>query len=206
MCCNIGTLLMFLNLFLNNRATEKQNLFFFSAGISEEFITPMFNFYKSIGELHMVLEEQALLTTITILTPGKILPSLLSSSQSSLKSLDSSLPPRSALREGPQCCREDSREHTWRAEEGVCAAPSAGPPVFRSPTGSSDGAEDTQPLPRRDAHILAGERSQIYSSALWDLGRAVTPRTWGNTEELQDKHLNILANVILNIYIWWSGI
>lgn len=46
---------------------------FFSAGISEEFITPMFNFYKSIGELHMMQEEQALLTTITILTPGKML-------------------------------------------------------------------------------------------------------------------------------------
>lgn len=45
----------------------------FFAGISEEFIKPMFNFYKSIGELHMALEEQALLTTITILTPGKSL-------------------------------------------------------------------------------------------------------------------------------------
>lgn len=33
-------------------------------------MTPMFNFYKSIGELHMVQEEQALLTAITILTPG----------------------------------------------------------------------------------------------------------------------------------------
>lgn len=32
----------------------------------------MFNFYKSIGELHMTQEEQALLTTITILTPGKL--------------------------------------------------------------------------------------------------------------------------------------
>lgn len=31
----------------------------------------MFNFYKSIGELHMVQEEQALLTTVTILTPGE---------------------------------------------------------------------------------------------------------------------------------------
>ncbi|XP_075870855.1 bile acid receptor isoform X2 [Nelusetta ayraudi] len=41
------------------------------SGISDEFITPMFNFYKSIGELHMVLEEQALLTTITILTPDR---------------------------------------------------------------------------------------------------------------------------------------
>ncbi|XP_068170331.1 bile acid receptor [Antennarius striatus] len=41
------------------------------SGISEEFITPMFNFYKSIGELHMVREEQALLTTITILTPDR---------------------------------------------------------------------------------------------------------------------------------------
>lgn len=35
----------------------------------------MFNFYKSIGELHMVQEEQALLTTVTILTPGEPVPS-----------------------------------------------------------------------------------------------------------------------------------
>uniref|UniRef100_A0A3B3YWP7 Nuclear receptor subfamily 1, group H, member 4 n=1 Tax=Poecilia mexicana TaxID=48701 RepID=A0A3B3YWP7_9TELE len=41
------------------------------SGISEEFITPLFNFYKSVGELHMVLEEQALLTAITILTPDR---------------------------------------------------------------------------------------------------------------------------------------
>uniref|UniRef100_UPI0037E78938 bile acid receptor isoform X2 n=1 Tax=Semicossyphus pulcher TaxID=241346 RepID=UPI0037E78938 len=41
------------------------------SGISEEFITPMFNFYKSIGELHMAQEEQALLTTVTILTPDR---------------------------------------------------------------------------------------------------------------------------------------
>ncbi|XP_044212741.1 bile acid receptor isoform X3 [Thunnus albacares] len=43
----------------------------FSAGISDEFITPLFNFYKSIGELHMAQEEQALLTAITILTPDR---------------------------------------------------------------------------------------------------------------------------------------
>ncbi|KAF3854654.1 hypothetical protein F7725_022709 [Dissostichus mawsoni] len=41
------------------------------SGMSEEFMTPMFNFYKSIGELHMTQEEQALLTTITILTPDR---------------------------------------------------------------------------------------------------------------------------------------
>lgn len=41
------------------------------SGISEDFITPMFNFYKSIGELQMAEEEQALLTTITILTPDR---------------------------------------------------------------------------------------------------------------------------------------
>ncbi|XP_029952456.1 bile acid receptor isoform X1 [Salarias fasciatus] len=41
------------------------------SGISEEFITPMFNFYKSIIGLHMSLEEQALLTAITILTPDR---------------------------------------------------------------------------------------------------------------------------------------
>ncbi|XP_058500348.1 bile acid receptor isoform X3 [Solea solea] len=41
------------------------------SGISEEFMTPMFNFYKSIGELHMMQEEQALLTAIAILTPDR---------------------------------------------------------------------------------------------------------------------------------------
>lgn len=41
------------------------------SGISEEFIKPMFNFYKSIGQLHMAPEEQALLTAITILTPDR---------------------------------------------------------------------------------------------------------------------------------------
>ncbi|XP_041852598.1 bile acid receptor isoform X2 [Melanotaenia boesemani] len=41
------------------------------SGISEEFIKPLFNFYKSVGELHMVQEEQALLTAITILTPDR---------------------------------------------------------------------------------------------------------------------------------------
>ncbi|KAK0152314.1 Bile acid receptor [Merluccius polli] len=41
------------------------------SGISEEFITPMFNFYKSIGQLQMLQEEQALLTAITILTPER---------------------------------------------------------------------------------------------------------------------------------------
>ncbi|XP_062860268.1 bile acid receptor [Trichomycterus rosablanca] len=41
------------------------------SGISEEFITPMFNFYKSIGELLMMQEEHALLTAITILSPDR---------------------------------------------------------------------------------------------------------------------------------------
>ncbi|KAM9808358.1 bile acid receptor [Neosynchiropus ocellatus] len=42
------------------------------SGISKDFITPMFSFYKSICELHMVEEEQALLTAITILTPDRL--------------------------------------------------------------------------------------------------------------------------------------
>ncbi|KAG9273109.1 bile acid receptor isoform X2 [Astyanax mexicanus] len=41
------------------------------SGISEEYITPMFNFYKSIGELQMLQEEHALLTAITILSPDR---------------------------------------------------------------------------------------------------------------------------------------
>ncbi|XP_067855335.1 bile acid receptor isoform X6 [Heptranchias perlo] len=40
------------------------------SGIAEEYITPMFNFYRSIGELKMTQEEYSLLTAITILSPG----------------------------------------------------------------------------------------------------------------------------------------
>lgn len=39
-------------------------------GISDEYITPMFSFYKSIAELKMTQEEYALLTAIVILSPG----------------------------------------------------------------------------------------------------------------------------------------
>lgn len=39
-------------------------------GISDEYITPMFSFYKSVGELKMTQEEYALLTAIVILSPG----------------------------------------------------------------------------------------------------------------------------------------
>ncbi|GAB1295481.1 Bile acid receptor [Apodemus speciosus] len=40
-------------------------------GISDEYITPMFSFYKSIGELKMTQEEYALLTAIVILSPDR---------------------------------------------------------------------------------------------------------------------------------------
>ncbi|XP_035756956.1 bile acid receptor isoform X3 [Egretta garzetta] len=42
-----------------------------NSGLSDEFITPMFNFYKSIGELKMTQEEYALLTAIVILSPDR---------------------------------------------------------------------------------------------------------------------------------------
>ncbi|KAM4747960.1 bile acid receptor [Rhinophrynus dorsalis] len=41
------------------------------SGISHEYINPMFNFYKSVGELHMVEEEYAILTAVVILTPDR---------------------------------------------------------------------------------------------------------------------------------------
>uniref|UniRef100_UPI00398E5629 bile acid receptor n=1 Tax=Pristiophorus japonicus TaxID=55135 RepID=UPI00398E5629 len=41
------------------------------SGIAEEYITPMFNFYRSIGELKMTQEEYSLLTAITILSPDR---------------------------------------------------------------------------------------------------------------------------------------
>ncbi|XP_054430616.1 bile acid receptor isoform X2 [Pteronotus mesoamericanus] len=40
-------------------------------GISDEYITPMFSFYKSVGELKMTQEEYALLTAIVILSPDR---------------------------------------------------------------------------------------------------------------------------------------
>uniref|UniRef100_A0A2I2Y5Z4 Nuclear receptor subfamily 1 group H member 4 n=1 Tax=Gorilla gorilla gorilla TaxID=9595 RepID=A0A2I2Y5Z4_GORGO len=42
-----------------------------NSGISDEYITPMFSFYKSIGELKMTQEEYALLTAIVILSPDR---------------------------------------------------------------------------------------------------------------------------------------
>ncbi|XP_066490588.1 bile acid receptor [Tiliqua scincoides] len=42
-----------------------------NSGISDEYITPMFHFYKSIGELKMRQEEYALLTAIVILSPDR---------------------------------------------------------------------------------------------------------------------------------------
>ncbi|XP_004700420.1 bile acid receptor isoform X2 [Echinops telfairi] len=41
------------------------------SGISDEYITPMFSFYKSVGELKMTQEEYALLTAIVILSPDR---------------------------------------------------------------------------------------------------------------------------------------
>ncbi|XP_067415823.1 bile acid receptor isoform X2 [Emydura macquarii macquarii] len=41
------------------------------SGISDEYITPMFSFYKSVGELKMTEEEYALLTAIVILSPDR---------------------------------------------------------------------------------------------------------------------------------------
>ncbi|XP_072257199.1 bile acid receptor isoform X2 [Pyxicephalus adspersus] len=42
-----------------------------NSGISHDYINPMFNFYKSLGELKMTEEEYALLTAIVILTPDR---------------------------------------------------------------------------------------------------------------------------------------
>ncbi|XP_026558054.1 bile acid receptor [Pseudonaja textilis] len=42
-----------------------------NSGISDEYITPMFHFYKSIGELKMTQEEYALLTAIVILSSDR---------------------------------------------------------------------------------------------------------------------------------------
>lgn len=46
-------------------------------GISDEYITPMFSFYKSVAELKMTQEEYALLTAIVILSPGNFNVTLL---------------------------------------------------------------------------------------------------------------------------------
>nr|KAF6496745.1 hypothetical protein HJG63_014341 [Rousettus aegyptiacus] len=41
------------------------------SGISDDYITPMFSFYKSVAELKMTQEEYALLTAIVILSPDR---------------------------------------------------------------------------------------------------------------------------------------
>ncbi|KAM4677531.1 LOW QUALITY PROTEIN: bile acid receptor [Discoglossus pictus] len=42
-----------------------------NSGISHDYIIPMFNFYKSLGELKMTKEEYAVLTAVVILTPDR---------------------------------------------------------------------------------------------------------------------------------------
>ncbi|XP_053572974.1 bile acid receptor isoform X2 [Bombina bombina] len=42
-----------------------------NSGISNDYINPMFNFYKSVGELKMTKEEYAVLTAVVILTPDR---------------------------------------------------------------------------------------------------------------------------------------
>ncbi|XP_030071068.1 bile acid receptor isoform X2 [Microcaecilia unicolor] len=42
-----------------------------NSGMSNDYITPMFNFYKSLGELKMTQEEYSLLTAVVILTPDR---------------------------------------------------------------------------------------------------------------------------------------
>lgn len=42
-----------------------------NSGMSNDFVTPMFNFYKSLGELKMTQEEYSLLTAVVILTPDR---------------------------------------------------------------------------------------------------------------------------------------
>lgn len=158
----------------------------FLLGISEEFMTPMFNFYKSIGELHMTQEEQALLTAITILTPGIISTSFVHYVKclSRICIYNISCPerliyftPRSTVREESPSSWEAPGAHAGCAEEAVCPTSSTGATVLCSSPGSTDGAENTQPLPRRNAHILESEWPQIYPAALWDLGCAMTAET-----------------------------
>lgn len=65
---------------------------------------------------------------------------------------------RSALCEGPAGCGETAGAHAGPAEEAVCPTASAEAAVLCLSPGPSDGAENPQLLPRRDAHILENER------------------------------------------------
>ncbi|XP_029455587.1 bile acid receptor isoform X2 [Rhinatrema bivittatum] len=42
-----------------------------NSGMSNDYVTPMFNFYKSLGELKMTQEEYSLLTAVVILSPDR---------------------------------------------------------------------------------------------------------------------------------------
>ncbi|XP_048863568.1 bile acid receptor isoform X1 [Brienomyrus brachyistius] len=56
---------------LPHRHTEVLEERIRNSGISEQYIIPMFNFYKSIRELQMLQEEYALLTAVTILSSDR---------------------------------------------------------------------------------------------------------------------------------------
>lgn len=152
----------------------------------------------------MMQEEQALLTTITILTPGKMLSPALSDPDEgcSKRVIYFTALSRSALCEGSGGCWETSGDHTGCAKEDVCPASSTRSTVLCSSPGPPDRAENSQPLPCRDAHILESEWPQIYSAALWDLGRAVSCREW--KEWKRDGNVDISTCRPSNIeYLYW---
>lgn len=156
----------------------------------------------------MMQEEQALLTTITILTPGKMLSPALSDPDEgcSKRVIYFTALSRSALCEGSGGCWETSGDHTGCAKEDVCPASSTRSTVLCSSPGPPDRAENSQPLPCRDAHILESEWPQIYSAALWDLGRAVSCREWKEWKTLRGMAMwtfQLADQATLNIYTGW---
>lgn len=111
---------------------------------------------------------------------------------------------RSALCEGSAGCWETPGDHTGCVEEDVCPAPSAGSTVLCSSPGPSDRAENSQPLSRWNAHILESEWPQIYPTAVWDLGRAVTRQKWREWKYVEMITRTFkLDQDMLCIYIGW---
>lgn len=87
---------------------------------------------------------------------------------------------RPPICEKPAGRGETAGAHGGCSEEAVRPEAPPGATVLRSPPGPPNRAEDTQPLPRRDAHILESERPQVHAASLRDLGRAVT--SWSGDE------------------------
>ncbi len=81
---------------------------------------------------------------------------------------------RPTIPKGPAGGGAFTGSHVGSAEEGLQTTAPPRASALCTASRSSDWASHPQPPPRRNAGIMAHERSQVYPPPLWDLGCSVT--------------------------------